>query len=253
MLICTPMCTAFSNIQNLNKAKRDPDIAAAEIARAREHLKWCCRLYQMQVSRGAYFLHEHPAHATSWKTPEIEEVMGLPGVQRVVADQCQLGQETENGDPMKKPTGFMSNAPKLLHELDRRCFGKKGLCSRPRGGAHAECMGKNAQRAAIFQEKLCVAILRGLRAQLLKDGRMENGAIGVITEAAGAMRSGSDEIDAYREGVGPGVIRSTGHGEEMHTDDLTGLQLDTELCKAARRKEIEYFRAKRGLGDQASG
>ena len=41
LLIGSPMCIAFSNIQNLNKAKRDPKIVAAEIEKARVHLSWC--------------------------------------------------------------------------------------------------------------------------------------------------------------------------------------------------------------------
>ena len=55
------MCIAFSNIQNLKKAKRDPKFVAAEIEKARVHLRWCCHLYQRQIDRGAYFLHEHPS------------------------------------------------------------------------------------------------------------------------------------------------------------------------------------------------
>lgn len=154
LLIGTPMCTAFSNIQNLNKHRRDPGVIAAEIEKARNHLKWCCHLYRKQANRGAYFLHEHPAQATSWKMPEIAEVLAIPGVDKVIADQCQLGQQTDQGDPPKKPTGFMSNAPEIIRELNRRCHGRRGLCSRPRGGTHAECLGKTAQRAAIFQEEL---------------------------------------------------------------------------------------------------
>ena len=65
LLIGSPMCTAFSHIQNLNKAKRDPTIVEQELTRARVHLYWCCHLYRKQVDRGAYFLHEHPALATS--------------------------------------------------------------------------------------------------------------------------------------------------------------------------------------------
>ena len=61
LLIGTPMCTAFSNIQNLNKGKRDPKAIEAEIEKARMHPKWCCRLYRKQHERGAYFLREHSA------------------------------------------------------------------------------------------------------------------------------------------------------------------------------------------------
>ena len=52
LLIGSPMCTAFPNIQNLNKAKRDPAVVPAEIEKARVHLNWCCRLYQKQTDRG---------------------------------------------------------------------------------------------------------------------------------------------------------------------------------------------------------
>ena len=64
LLIGSPMCTAFSNIQNLNKAKRDPAIVKDEYERACVHLRWCCHLYRKQIARGAHFLHEHPAGAT---------------------------------------------------------------------------------------------------------------------------------------------------------------------------------------------
>ena len=87
--------------------------------------------------RGAYFLHEHPNSATSWKEACILPVLKLNGVQRITADQCQLGQEDEEGNPIRKPTGFMSNSPEMLVQLHRRCFGRNGLCSRPKGGQHA--------------------------------------------------------------------------------------------------------------------
>ena len=110
LLIGSPMCTVFSNIRNLNKAKCDPSVVAAEIEKARVHFKWCCYLYQRQVDRGAYLLHEHPRLATSWRAPEIMNLLRQEGIDKVNADQCQLGQQTDSGDPLEKPTGFMSNA-----------------------------------------------------------------------------------------------------------------------------------------------
>ena len=83
LLIGSPSCTPFSNIQNLNKAKRDPAVVEAELVRGRLHLAWCCRLYLKQVARGAYFLHEHPALATSWKDPHVAEVLGHSNVGRI--------------------------------------------------------------------------------------------------------------------------------------------------------------------------
>ena len=45
LLIGSPMCTPFSNLQNLNKAKRDPAVVMKEKDAGRRHLAWCCRLY----------------------------------------------------------------------------------------------------------------------------------------------------------------------------------------------------------------
>jgi hypothetical protein len=53
LLIGTPMCTAFSNIQNLNTAKRDPEVIKKEYIKACVHLNWCCHLYEKQMARGA--------------------------------------------------------------------------------------------------------------------------------------------------------------------------------------------------------
>ena len=94
LLIGSPMCTAFSAIQAINNipGKRDPLIVAREQAAGRLHLDWFCYLYRKQISRGAYFLHEHPNGATSWMEPSVLGVLSLKGVQRIRADQCMHGQ-----------------------------------------------------------------------------------------------------------------------------------------------------------------
>ena len=71
------MCTAFSHIQNLNKARRDPEVVRLEIVKARVHLAWCCRLYKKQVDRGAYFLHEHPRLATSRNEKCVKDLLNI--------------------------------------------------------------------------------------------------------------------------------------------------------------------------------
>jgi len=93
LLIGSPMCTAFSAIQAINNipGKRDPLIVAREKAAGRLHLDWCCYLYRKQISRGAYFLHEHPNGATSWMEPSVLGVLSLRGVQRIRANQCMNG------------------------------------------------------------------------------------------------------------------------------------------------------------------
>ena len=122
---------------------------AAKLRRAKEHLAFCVDLYRPQARGGGDFLHEHPAYATSWQTYIIEGMMSEPGVTRVFGDQCLYGCEAESGSPVKKPTGFMTNAPGLGKELAMRCSGRSGNCSRPEGGTYAQCRGKTGRLAAM--------------------------------------------------------------------------------------------------------
>ena len=283
LLIGSPMCTPFSNIQNINRAKRDPRIVKEEIDKARLHLAWCCKLYRDQIARGAYFLHEHPRMARSWSEPCVQRVLGMAGVHKIVADQCQLGQEDDWGEPIKKPTGFMSNSAELLKVLEVRCLGKSGNCSRPSGGRHVPCLGSRARRAAIFQDKLCTSILRGIRNQLVADGRMHENEVG-LTGERDRVEDANDHIKEFilqddkalahadikkpltgHRGV-CNFVRGAGgcargseapHGlgsdsfalkfstrADKYVDDLTGLPLRPDLCIEARKQEIDYFKSK---------
>ena len=82
------------------------------------HLKFCMDIYMHQIKHGRYFIHEHPAFATSWDEPCVKQVLRQDGVDRIVCDQCQHGAQDESGNPIRKPTAFMSNAEeKHKHEM----------------------------------------------------------------------------------------------------------------------------------------
>ena len=163
------MHPALSAWQYINRAKRPADMVKRKLVAGRVHLAWCCKLYCDQIKRGAFFLHEHPAGATSWSEDCVREVLAFDGVARVVADQCEPGQETEAGEPIRKPTGFMSNSPCILGQLHRKCTGSRGLFSRPERDEHWPCNSTVSRMAGIFQRELCEAVLRGLRDQPRQD------------------------------------------------------------------------------------
>ena len=63
-------------------------------------LQFSVVIYWDQVSRGKFFLHEHPATASSWDVPMIRELAELPmiqelaehpGVSVVTGDMCRWG------------------------------------------------------------------------------------------------------------------------------------------------------------------
>jgi len=168
-------------------------------------------------------------------------------VHRVTGDQCQYDQESHKGDPVKKPTGWMSNSPEILKKLSKRCRGV-GECSRRTGGRHATASGRVAREAAIYPFKLCRAILEGCKNQLLKDGKLLAGARGIqalfdddhveyLDALTGEKLNGEEKAAAEK------VFNVTSH-EAMVKDSVTGQPLEPLLVKAARKLEMEYFEAK---------
>ena len=109
MLVGFPACAFYCTFQCINEYFMSDLEKRRRRAAADVHLNFVVELYRLQMSGGRYFLHEHPAYAQSWAVKSIEELMKESSVDHVVADQCQYGQATHKGEPLKKPTRFMSN------------------------------------------------------------------------------------------------------------------------------------------------
>ena len=89
-------------------------------------MNFVCSLYEEQVREGRYFIHEHPAMATSWEEPAVKRVLKLPNVQVTRVDACQYGMTGEHGRetlPINKPTRWMSNMRGVTEALHKTCSG----------------------------------------------------------------------------------------------------------------------------------
>ena len=230
-LIGSPMCTRWCSWQRLNDLRRDPAVVQREKIRAAVHLDFVCELYRDQIEDGRFFLHEHPEGAGSWEVEPISRLLLVPEVQRVTADQCQYGQEVNSGmykgRPVKKPTGFMSNAPHLLMRLSRRCAGRGGECTRPTGGRHVTATGKIAKEAAKYTRQLCRAIVHGMTDEMYFRGIWRRGEVG---------------LHAVTDEDAPGQLPNGCSGK--YRDDVTGQPLRDDLVVEARAKELQYFHDK---------
>ena len=65
------MCTAFLILQGLSEARMDPNKWEALWNKGVRHMLFAIKLYRNQCDAGRFFLHEHPASASSWKLPEM--------------------------------------------------------------------------------------------------------------------------------------------------------------------------------------
>ena len=249
LLIGSPMCTAFSAWQHINRTKRDATIVSKEHVRAMVHMRFCMELYRLQHEAGRYFVHEHPAFATSWGEDVVRQIRGMERVETVIGDQCQYGAVDKEGAPIKKPTRFMTNSAEIAKALGKRCTGRLGWCSRRRGGRHALCSGETAKAAAIYPFALCRAILTGFRNQMTADGRLAPGAIGlncVMLDSDDGSRDCPDLVESYwLAGDAAGrILKLSIASDEKFVDDLTGQKLDPALCREARKREMDFVQEK---------
>ena len=129
LLIGSPMCTWFSILQELRGSRKQTAAWQEGYRKAVEHMKFVFELYDLQVQGGRYFLHEHPASATSWRLPEVVAFCAQhPQLYAVVGDMCQFGMtSTKPGGeeaPAKKPTRWLTNSACIVAALERKCPGE---------------------------------------------------------------------------------------------------------------------------------
>ena len=131
IVIAAPPCTVFSPMQNINQKHHHGPAWEEKYQEGCDLLFFASRCYWDQIERGMFFLHEHPATASSWNMECITELAAHPGVYIVVSDMCRWGMKVRDEVPedasqpylIKKPTKWMTNCRLLADMLYLRCEG----------------------------------------------------------------------------------------------------------------------------------
>ena len=216
LVIGSPPCTYFSNLQELNKHNQRFNMEwmarfQDNLEKAIKHIEFCITLYKMQMDEGRYWLHEHPWGAKSWQIPAMEELLKDPRVHVAYADQCQFGLTSkmrtgsDEQGPAKKPTGFIGNSWAIIRRLKRTC---------DHSHVHVKLEGGRAKAAALYPDELCMEMCKGLKDQIEYDdkGMMCLGEMNII-ELDGMLK---DMIDIVDEMV-----------EQPSDDEITGSHVDS--------------------------
>ena len=214
-LVGSPMCTAFSILQGLNKARMDPAKWELLWNKGVRHMLFAIKLYRIQAEAGRYFIHEHPSSASSWKLPEMQALMSDLGISKTNTHMCRFGMVSEDElgvGLVKKPTGFLTNSEYVKDQLSKTCQG---------GHRHVQLMGGRAQACQVYPEKLVRAILRGIKLEIKHSGIMSMVYQDLLTVS-------SEEADVYDY-------------EGHFVDDMSGQILDTRLVIAARKEEMATY------------
>ena len=120
-LIGAPPCTVFSSMQNINQKYNIGDAWEVKYQQGLSHLEFAVQMYWEQIFRGRFFLHEHPATATSWGLPLVRELERHPGVQIVTGEMCRWGMTLEKDDFGEEPVRLGKETHKMDDEFTHSC------------------------------------------------------------------------------------------------------------------------------------
>ena len=229
LVIGSPMCKAFSTLQNLSPGSEAYWDTYREGV---EHLMFCMRIYQWQVAGNRKFLHEHPWAASSWHLRGVQEVLALPGVELRKGFQCGFGQtavDHQGPGLVAKPTGWLSNCTEVLDEVARDCSNHHEPPERHH--RHVQLIGGKAKAAERYPPRLVLAILRGLRRHL--QAPTPGQPLRVSALEAGVTVEEPEVVDGLKHWCDQ-------HGKRFF-DEITGAELDPEGVRAARRDEMDFM------------
>ena len=240
LLMCSPMCTDFCTLTHINHKRMAKEVIQERMRTARTPLRFCTKLYALQLHHGRHSLHEHPLGATSWQEECIKELLGKNGVTKVSADQCQYGlvSRDANGEgKVRKAIGFLTNAPYIAMQLSKRCPNRLGEMKH----RHVVLEGGRTKAAQVYPEGSCRATCKGLMEQLESDRKGQF----ILAQLEGTETEMQDVQQQLAKEY-PMVEENDTTTMEQAWDDVTGAELDAGMVKSARQDEISYIR-KMGL------
>ena len=225
LLTGSPPCHMFSLLQNISWYKLSPEVRERRMKEALNHLHVSCEMYRKQYDAGRWFLHEAPWSATSWKDPEVQELLSREGVRVVRGPMCRWGMMStdkrglQGTGYVRKETGWMTNCEALAELLEGECSNQTGKAPWHR---HVHLIGGLARQAAIYPPKLVKAVLRCLKTQLEGKGEISS---------AEFNSSGPIPEEKHLE-----------EAAEMFWDDVNGGWLPPAEVRKARDLELDYLR-----------
>ena len=163
-VIGSPPCTAFSPLQEISRAKRDPKVMEQQLRKAKAHIRFCVEIYKMQLAGRRHFIHEHPEKSKAWNMPEMVEMMARPEVGAVVCHMCGFGMMSEDKDGrglVRKATRIMTSSGEVLKRLNVRCSNEGGA-SRHR---HVHLEQGRARQAQVYPRRFCTRVCEAIAAQ----------------------------------------------------------------------------------------
>eukprot|EP00435_Cladocopium_sp_Y103_P016050 s2207_g4.t1 len=127
LLVLSPPCTHEGGWFNLNCTKLERWEYLQLRARSRSFIRWCCKLYRLQISLGGRAFFEHPTGAHTWGYPEVQSLCKI--YTTVKLHMCRYGLQLPQSERLiRKSTRLLVSDPEMK--------GLGLLCPGPSDPAH---------------------------------------------------------------------------------------------------------------------
>eukprot|EP00435_Cladocopium_sp_Y103_P026818 s1587_g6.t1 len=122
LLVLSPPCTHEGGWFHLNGSKLDRLEYLQLCARSRSYIRWCCKLFRMQVALGGRAVFEHPTGARTWTYEEMQTL--CKRYTTVKLHMCRYNlQLPESNQFIRKSTRLLVNDEEMS-SLGLLCPGK---------------------------------------------------------------------------------------------------------------------------------
>ena len=231
MLILSPMCGPFGQLQGLKYSKLSLDEVESKLREGMTHLKFAIMMCEKQTAKGRYFMFEHPAGARSRAIETVKKVVRLPNVVTVDFDFCKFNMKST--DPsgeglVKKRIRIMTNSSKLAKRLfSAQCSGDH---------RHVTLTNYRAGSCQKYTDEFCHEVCMAVRDEFMnKNDKEECEFIANVLNNISNVEvkhPHTDDISEFQEFY---------KGLEFY-DDVYGRPFDKDRAIKARKFEMEFFK-----------
>ena len=281
LIVGSPESTMFSALQNLSRRHLSRE-GETKLVEAKWHIMSLIEMYRMQLQAGRWFVHEHPASATSWAMEEVRIMGKEEGVILTTADQCMYGRTIRRGPgvpdrkEMVHPVGEQA-MPGVARSSDGNSFmhgSSSGDSSMHVRGQSADasvrmrtrfmtnspfiaqelrrrCSGEHEHQSlasakikatTIYPKGICEAICRGLTKQMI-DKEMSVCPLMKVSHNTEIGPAPLGNTTVHKRERGVDHEEFPMEEEEAY-DDVSGEALDPKGVQRARMTEIGYIKDK---------
>ena len=205
----------------------------------KDHIEILCELYEAQVARGRYFVHELTSELNS-RMKCVAKIMAMPGTRTAVADLCMFGLAACD----ERGPGFVNVSVRTITKARRVAVRLRSKCTSTHRHAsvNADVPTEKEEQTGSWVRQVAQA----MEEQAKEDQQeLETREKKRKMEDAKRIRrivhenNKNKQLSHVQSGMG-GLVHHDGQEllsmwEGWHWDDNKGQWLDLELCAKARR------------------